>query len=58
LADPSIAPVVEIAFLDGQQSPYIAQEEEFLTDAVRWKVRMDYGVAANEWRAGYKNLGA
>lgn len=58
LADPSLAPVVEIAFLDGQQSPYIAQEEEFLTDAVRWKVRMDYGVAANEWRAGYKNVGA
>ena len=58
IADPMDAPLLEVRFLDGQQSPYIDSEEEFLTDAIRWKVRLDYGVGANEYRAGYKNAGA
>ena len=58
IADPAIRPLLEIRFLDGQQTPYIDNEEEFLTDAVRWKVRLDYGVGVNEWRSGYKNVGA
>jgi ATP-dependent protease ClpP protease subunit len=58
IADPMDAPLLEVRFLDGQRVPYIAQEEEFLTDAIRWKVRLDYGVGVNEWRAGYLNTGA
>ena len=58
IADPMDAPLLEVRFLDGQQTPYVASEEEFLTDAVRWKVRLDYGVAANDYRGGYKNGGA
>jgi hypothetical protein len=58
LTDPAIAPVIEIAFLDGVETPYTESEAEFMTDAMRWKVRMDYGVAANDWRGGYKNGGA
>ena len=58
LTDPAIAPVIEIAFLDGIETPYTESEAEFMTDAMRWKVRMDYGVAANDWRGGYKNAGA
>lgn len=58
IADPMDASLLEIHFLDGQQTPYVASEEEFMTDAVRWKVRMDYGVAANDYRGGYKNGGA
>jgi ATP-dependent protease ClpP protease subunit len=58
ISDPMNAPLLEVRFLDGQQSPFIDSEEEFLTDAIRWKVRLDYGVAANEWRGGYKNVGA
>ena len=58
LADPMDAPLLEVRFLDGQQTPYVASEEEFMTDAVRWKVRLDYGVAANDFRGGYKNGGA
>ena len=57
-ADAMVAPLVDVMFLDGNQSPYIAQEEEFLTDAIRWKVRLDYGFAANDYRGGYKNAGA
>jgi ATP-dependent protease ClpP protease subunit len=58
ISDPMDAPLLEVRFLDGQQSPFIDSEEEFLTDAIRWKVRLDYGVASNEWRGGYKNVGA
>jgi ATP-dependent protease ClpP protease subunit len=58
IADPMDTPLLEVRFLDGQRVPYIAQEEEFLTDAIRWKVRLDYGVGVNEWRAGYLNTGA
>ena len=58
IADPMDVPLLEVRFLDGQQSPYVASEEEFMTDGIRWKVRLDYGVAANDWRAGYKNAGA
>jgi ATP-dependent protease ClpP protease subunit len=57
-ADPIEAPLVEIHFLDGNEMPYIASEEEFLSDAIRSKVRLDYGVAGNEYRGGYKNAGA
>jgi hypothetical protein len=57
IADPMDAPLLEVRFLDGQQTPYVADEEEFLTDAIRWKVRLDYGVAANDFRGGYKNAG-
>ncbi len=58
IADPAIRPLLEIRFLDGQQTPYVDSEEEFLTDSIRWKVRLDYGVGVNEWRSGYKNAGA
>jgi len=58
VADPMQVPLVEVAFLDGNQVPFVSSEEEFLTDSIRWKVRLDYGVAANDYRAGYKNAGA
>lgn len=57
-AAPMDAPLMEVHFLDGNQSPYIDSEEEFLTDAVQWKVRLDYGVAANDYRGGWRNAGA
>jgi len=58
LADPNIAPVVEVAFLDGVQTPYTEEMVDFFTDAVVMKVRLDYGVAAVDWRGGFKNPGA
>ena len=57
-ADPMEAPLVEMHFLDGNEMPYVASEEEFLSDAIRSKVRLDYGYAANDYRGGYKNAGA
>ena len=51
-------PCIEVAFLDGQQAPYIEEDVEFMTDEMRMKVRLDFGVAATEWRTGFKNAGA
>lgn len=57
-ADQNQAPLIEVDFLDGQQSPYVAEAIDWDTDAMKFKVRLDYGVQAIDWRAGYKNAGA
>lgn len=49
-ADPNVAPAFEVAFLDGQQDPYLERQEGFDVDGSRFKVRLDYGVAAIDWR--------
>jgi len=56
-ASPSDVPTLEVAFLDGNQTPYIESEEGFTVDGVRMKVRLDYGVAATDYRGAYKNSG-
>jgi ATP-dependent protease ClpP protease subunit len=57
-ADPSVAPVIEVAFLDGVQEPFLEMEEGFDTDGARWKVRLDYGVAGVDFRGAVTNAGA
>jgi phage major head subunit gpT-like protein len=57
-ADPADTEAFEVAFLDGVQEPFIDEEIEFMTDALNMKVRLDYGIAAIDWRAGYRNAGA
>ena len=56
-ADPMEAPVLEVAFLDGNQSPYLEQQNGFDVDGSRWKVRLDYGVAAVDYRGAVTNAG-
>lgn len=58
VADQNIAPLIEVDFLDGNQVPYVAEAIDWETDAMKFKVRLDYGVQAIDWRAGYKNPGA
>lgn len=57
VADPAQAELVQVVFLDGQQTPFIDDDVEFMTDALLFKVRLDYGTAAVDFRAGYKNAG-
>lgn len=57
-ADPSIAPVIEVAFLNGEQNPFLDSQEGFTTDGVKWKVRLDYGIAAIDYRGAVTNAGA
>lgn len=57
-ADPADAPVIEVAFLDDQREPYLESEEGFEVDGTRWKVRLDFGVAAIDYRGAVRNNGA
>ena len=49
---------MEVVFLDGNQTPYIDDEVDFDTDSLKFKVRLDYGVAIGDRRGIYRNVGA
>jgi len=55
MADAMEAPVVEVAFLDGNSDPYLESQEGFTVDGVQWKVRLDYGVGSIEDKGAQKN---
>jgi ATP-dependent protease ClpP protease subunit len=57
LADPNIEPVLEVAFLDGVQTPTLVQETNFRTSGLSWKVEHRYGVAGVGYRGAVKNAG-
>jgi hypothetical protein len=57
LADPSIAPTFEVSFLDGQQEPFLDNEIGWRVDGTELKVRLDYGVAAVDYRGAVSNAG-
>lgn len=57
-ANPSEAPVLEVAFLDGNSEPFLESENGFDVDGSRWKVRLDYGVAGIDYRGAVTNAGA
>lgn len=67
LADPSDVPVIDVAFLNGKQTPDLLVEKptfsnvaggddpyEFEVDLFRYKVRYDYGGATSLWWGGYR----
>jgi hypothetical protein len=56
-ADPTVAPVLEVVFLDGNQTPFLEMKDGFDVDGARWKVRLDYGVAAVDFRGAVTNAG-
>lgn len=56
-ADPAIAPVFEVAFLEGQESPVLESQDGWNTDGAEMKVRFDYGVAAVDWRGAVTDAG-
>lgn len=49
-ADPAIAAALEVAFLDGNQEPFLDMQDGFTVDGALYKVRLDYGVAALDWQ--------
>jgi phage head maturation protease len=57
-ADPRINPAIEVAFLDGQQDPYLEQQYGWRYDGSEFKVRLDYGVGAVSYKAAATNAGA
>ena len=52
------APVLEVAFLDGQQEPFLELQNGFDVDGGRYKVRLDFGIAAIDHRGGVTSAGA
>lgn len=52
------APVIEVAFLDGNDTPYLELEQGFTVDGSRWKVRLDFGIAGVDYRGAVTNAGA
>lgn len=56
-ANPSITPTIEVAFLNGAQTPFLDSEEQFLVDGIQWKIRHDYGVSAVDYRGVIRNAG-
>lgn len=57
-ADPSAFDTIEVAYLDGNEEPYLEEKLGWSVDGVELKVRMDAGVAPLEYRTLYKNPGA
>lgn len=57
-AEPDEAAALEVAFLDGIDTPYLEQQTEFSTDGASFKVRLDYGVAGHDFRGAATNAGA
>lgn len=58
LANPNDTPTLEVAFLDGNEQPFIDSEEGFTTDGTKYKVRLDFGVGVVDYRSAQKNVGA
>ena len=56
-ADHTVAPVLEVAFLDGNATPYLEVQDGFDVDGARYKVRLDYGIAAVDYRGAVTNAG-
>jgi hypothetical protein len=57
-ADPSDAPVVEVAFLDGNQEPFIETKDGWTVDGAELKVRLDFAVGGIDYRGAVTNAGA
>ncbi|ALR01237.1 ClpP-like prohead protease/major capsid protein fusion protein [Xylella fastidiosa] len=56
-ADPTLEPVIEVAFLNGVHTPTLEQDTNFRTDGLSWKVVHRYGVAAVGWRGATRTSG-
>ena len=56
-ADPAMEPVIEVAFLDGQQEPFLESMDGWRVDGIEWKVRLDYGVSGVGFRGALTDAG-
>lgn len=56
-ASPNAAETIEVAYLNGVQTPRLEQQDGFTVDGVIMKVAHDVGVAPLDWRYMYHNDG-
>lgn len=57
LCDPGLLPTVVVGFLNGNETPYMEQENPFSQDGVAFKVRLDVRAAAADFRGAQYNDG-
>ena len=51
------ADTVEVAYLDGVQTPYLEEQQGFTIDGATFKVRIDAGVAPIDYRSMIRGTG-
>lgn len=56
-ADANEAPVIEVAFLNGESEPYLLMEENFSSRGAKWRASLDFGVGAVDFRGAVTNAG-
>lgn len=49
-ADPMRHDTLEVAFLNGNQEPYLDSQEGWKSDGIEWKVRHEFGAAVLDYR--------
>ncbi|WVR18331.1 Mu-like prophage major head subunit gpT [Bordetella phage PY223] len=57
-ADPGVAPVLEVVFLEGEEAPVLETQDGWRVDGVEWKVRHDFGLGGVDFRGAVTNAGA
>lgn len=57
-ADPATAPCFVYGYIDGFTGPRLSSEEGFDTQGMKVKLEHDFGVAAIDYRGGFRNAGA
>lgn len=57
-ADPAIYDTIEVAFIDGNETPDLESQNGWSVDGVDWKVRLEVAAAALQGRTMMRNNGA
>lgn len=58
MADAGMHDTIEVAFLNGNETPYMEQQSAFNRDTMDYKVRIDVAAAPMGYQGVYKNNGA
>ena len=57
-ADPNQCDTVEVAFLNGQDKPFLDQREGWTVDGIEFKCRIEFGVKSIDYRGLYHIYGS
>jgi hypothetical protein len=57
-ADPAVAPVIEVTFLQGQEAPQMESQEGFEVLGLQWRIFLDFGVNLVDYRGSVTNAGS
>lgn len=57
-ADPTLAPVILVSFLEGQTEPVLETQDGWRVDGVELRARLDFGVDSVDFRGAVTNAGA